>query len=236
MIGNRIVISRGSKEEAEKPFWISFSDLMSALMVLFLLVMSVALLSVTKEVNAVEVARKQRAIDIEKLLQKVKDAADLFGEISLDGQTINFGDRAYFGFDKSDISAETAAALRQFVPHVLAIAADPLGQKWFKRVVVEGYTDRNGTYLHNLNLSLQRSQRVLCVLLGDPGPNETQLNDLQKSQIRQLFLVGGYSSNSARENLAASRRIELRLEFLDFGEEREASGGTFRSEIGKCAL
>lgn len=31
------------REEGEKPFWISFSDLMSALMVLFLVAMSVAL-------------------------------------------------------------------------------------------------------------------------------------------------------------------------------------------------
>ena len=39
--------------------------------------------------------------------------------------------------------------------------------------------------------------------------------------IRRLFLVGGYSSNSARESLDASRRIELRLEF--FGMTREES-------------
>ena len=36
-----------SRDEAEKPFWISFSDLMTALMVLFLVAMAVALVSVT---------------------------------------------------------------------------------------------------------------------------------------------------------------------------------------------
>ena len=35
-----------AKEEAEKPFWISFSDLMTALMVLFLVAMAVALMVV----------------------------------------------------------------------------------------------------------------------------------------------------------------------------------------------
>ena len=36
------------REDAEKPFWISFADLMTALMVLFLVAMAVALLAVTK--------------------------------------------------------------------------------------------------------------------------------------------------------------------------------------------
>jgi len=40
-----------NKDDGERPFWISFSDLMTALMVVFLLVMSVALLAVTKDVS-----------------------------------------------------------------------------------------------------------------------------------------------------------------------------------------
>ena len=36
MLGRQLVLKRGSREEAEKPFWISFADLMTALMVLFL--------------------------------------------------------------------------------------------------------------------------------------------------------------------------------------------------------
>ena len=46
MIGIKASRRRGGKEEAEKPFWISFSDLMTALMVLFLVAMSVALIAV----------------------------------------------------------------------------------------------------------------------------------------------------------------------------------------------
>ena len=36
MFGTPIIVKRGSKDEAEKPFWISYADLMTALMVLFL--------------------------------------------------------------------------------------------------------------------------------------------------------------------------------------------------------
>ena len=53
------VVKSGGKgrDQAEKPFWISYADLMTALMVLFLVVMSVALLAVTKKITDQEVAK-----------------------------------------------------------------------------------------------------------------------------------------------------------------------------------
>ena len=64
------------------------------------------------------------------------------------------------------------------MPKILTIANDDLGKKWLKQIVVEGFTDQQGTYLFNLNLSLQRSQRVLCALLAEPLPGERSMSDL----------------------------------------------------------
>lgn len=178
MIGARVVIKRGAKEEAEKPFWISFSDLMSALMVLFLVVMSVALLAVTKRVSEAELAKAQREKDIAELLQRVQNAAQKFDGVHVEGQSINFGDRARFDFGSSRLTDEQSILLRSFVPKVLTIANDPLGKKWFKRIIVEGFTDQQGSYLFNLNLSLQRSQRVLCALMAMPTQDERELRNL----------------------------------------------------------
>jgi Membrane MotB of proton-channel complex MotA/MotB len=55
-------VKRKSKEEGEKPFWISFSDLMTALMVMFLVVMAVALLAVTSPASAFEEKKKVTSI------------------------------------------------------------------------------------------------------------------------------------------------------------------------------
>ena len=52
MIGRRIVLKRGSRDDGEKPFWISFADLMTALMVLFLVALSAALMTAQKETEA----------------------------------------------------------------------------------------------------------------------------------------------------------------------------------------
>lgn len=238
MFGQRFTISRRGRDEGEKPFWISFADLMTALMVLFLLVMSVALLAVTRTISEREQLESQRQRSIERLLDRVQKAAARQPGVRVDRNraVIDFGDRARFDTSSHTLSPEQERLLRAFVPEVLAIARDKSGRRWLKRIVVEGFTDRRGSYLYNLNLSLQRSQRVLCALMTAPGPDERAMSRSELEEIRRLFLVGGYSSNSARESLDASRRIELRLEF--FGVEEESSGPTsnFEGEFGACAL
>ncbi len=238
MLGARIVLRRGGKDEAEKPFWISFADLMTALMVLFLVVMSVALLAVTKTVTDAERAKAERERDIDSLLDMVQQAADRYPGITVDKsrRVIDFGDRARFSTGSHHLSTEQAKLLRAFVPEVLAIARDELGRRWLKRIVVEGFADQRGTYLYNLNLSMQRSQRVLCVLLAPPLPDETPMSADELEQIRELFLVGGYSFNSAKASFEESRRVELRLEFLSIGEERPSTEGIPRGNFGTCAL
>lgn len=81
MLGTRIVIKRSGKDEAEKPFWISFADLMTALMVLFLVVMGVALLAVTKNVTEREKQEEQRRKDIELIMERFTEAAKRYEEI-----------------------------------------------------------------------------------------------------------------------------------------------------------
>ena len=237
MLGNRIILRRGGRDEAEKPFWISFADLMTALMVLFLLVMSVALLAVTKSISEVEAKRVQRDAEISRLLDRIQHATARYPGVSVNRErnVIDFGDRARFDTSSYALQPDQARLLRVFVPEVLAIARDELGRKWLKRIVVEGFTDRRGTYLFNLNLSLQRSQRVLCTLLAAPATGERPMRPDEQDQIRNLFLVGGYSFNSARESLDASRRIELRLEF--FGVDEAHSGMKAPAAvIGACGV
>lgn len=228
----------GGKDEAEKPFWISYADLMSALMVLFLVAMTVGLLAVTKSVTEQERLKAQREQAIQGCMSDIGHLTADFDGVLVDAHnhTIIFGDRARFDTNSSQLSVAQASLLRAFVPRVLALAKTPSCERWFKRVAVEGFSDRRGSYLLNLNLSLQRAQRVLCVLLGSETTVEPQLTPEQKEQIRQIFIVGGYSSNSARETLEESRRIELRLEFLDLYESRPPNIEVQRGDFGMCMI
>lgn len=238
MIGSRVVLGKRAKDEGERPFWISFADLMSALMVLFLLVMSVALLAVTKNVTEAERKKAEREQEIEQLLSRIEKATKQYPGISIDKNrsVIDFGDRARFESGSSQLSGDQAQYLRAFVPEVLSIAGDELGRKWLKRIVVEGFADQRGDYLLNLNLSLQRSQRVLCVLLATPGTHERALKASELEQVRDLFLVGGYSFNSAKKSFEESRRIELRLEFFGIDEPHPKVEDIPRGNFGVCRI
>ena len=194
MLGLRLPHRRTTQDDAEKPFWISFSDMMTALMVLFLVVMTVTLLAVTHTISQAERMKTQRDAEINKLMAKIREASRDFPGITLRGNTIDFGDQARFDTDSNRLTREQAQHLRAFVPSVLKIARDPLGKKWLKRVVVEGYADQRGTYLHNLDLSMQRSERVLCALLAMPEPQEKSLTRKTACLYRSFFWWAGHRS------------------------------------------
>jgi outer membrane protein OmpA-like peptidoglycan-associated protein len=223
-----------SKDDGEKPFWISFSDLMTAMMVMFLVVMAVALLAVTSPSE-----KRQEEIEnwVKQLEQKLK--SDFPGvNYQRNRNVIDFGSQANFKFGKPDFEGSPEElqrkedSLRKFVPELLTLANDDLGKKVIKRVVVEGYTDKAGTYLSNLDLSLRRSERVLCVLLADAV--STKLSETHKRQVRELFLVGGYSFNNEKNSAEESRRVEMRIEFLGPFESRTPAPSNV--EFGKCPI
>ncbi len=227
---------RTRREEGEKPFWISFSDLLSGLMVLFLVAMTVALLAVTHEISESEREKTRREEDIREVLQRVRDMTRDFPGVTLRGQSVDFGERARFDTNSHKLSAEQARLLRQLVPKILALARDPVAGKWLKQIVVEGFADARGSYLYNLNLSLQRSERVLCALLASPAGSADALSETDQQTVRELFLVGGSSFNFQKASAEESRRIELRLEFRDLGERAPALRPRLQEGDSRCPL
>jgi outer membrane protein OmpA-like peptidoglycan-associated protein len=301
----RINIKRGNRDQEEKPFWISFADLMTSLMVLFLVSLSVALLKAQQDTarakkaeEAATVAQKElrseqeklrdalaklerqererdtrreeRAGDIaachqqlETIIARFNDGGDQGVRLDRARNVIDFGSRAEFEPGRHELRLEQAKALRDFSNRLVEVLDEELGvcRRWLRRVVVEGFTDNTGTYLYNLNLSLNRSQRVMCVLLSgeyatlrtvpkspepalftgapqrpvevaqrvEPLPPEQQL------LVKQLFLVGGYSSNSLKATPNESRRIELRIEFYQVDDER-VSLAPARGDTGRCSI
>lgn len=226
---------RGNREEGEKPFWISFSDLMTALMVLFLVALTVALLAITHDISEAERQKDEQEAEIADLLARVREHVRQFPGVKLHGTVIDFGDRARFETDSHRLSEAQAALLRRFVPAILDLARQPLGEKWLKRLVVEGFADARGGYLHNLDLSLRRSERVLCALLLPAGGPDA-LADADRQLVRELFLVSGASFNALKASPEESRRIELRLEFRQIDEPPARRADTAADGELRCPL
>jgi outer membrane protein OmpA-like peptidoglycan-associated protein len=236
VIGLRTQPRRPARDQAEKPFWISFSDLMTALMVLFLVAMAVALMAVTQGLQRVEAEKlaRQEAIKACMADMSALAAKPEFHGIRVRENSIEFGALAEFERRGHDLTAERRAFLRRFVPQMVEVARGGHCGPWLKRVVVEGFASQEGSYLYNLNLSLQRSQRVLCVLLDGQSPDAPSKED--RRTIRKLFLVGGSSFNALKESAEESRRVELKMEFRELGEKQDATPEIPWDEDPKCPL
>ncbi|MDD0838754.1 flagellar motor protein MotB [Curvibacter sp. HBC61] len=223
--GVRLPVPKRGREEGEKPFWISFSDLMSALMVLFLVAMSVALLTVTEGITDIERQERERNDAIAKLMAEVGKLSlqKEFEGVRVIGNTIDFGTRGRFEREgQNTLSAQQRDLLRQFTPELLSkLRESDAGKLWFKRAVVEGYASQTGKYLFNLNLSLERSERVICELLRAPVAGEPVMSDEDRKLVATKFFVGGASFNSLRATAEDSRRIEFKLEFKTRQERSE---------------
>ena len=225
MLGNRYSKKPRSKDDGEKPFWISFADLMTALMTLFLVVMAVSLMVVTKKINEATQAENQRSSEILDSCTSIQNDAALINKIiavDCKDNRINFGEAGRFGHNDYRLNAAGVEALNTLVPIVLNAANSENGKKWFKQIVIEGFTDTDGSYLYNLNLSLRRSEWVMCNLLDPKFSQGLSLTEAQKNQVKQLFLAGGVSFNSAKDSKEASRRVELRMQFYGLKEKENA--------------
>jgi outer membrane protein OmpA-like peptidoglycan-associated protein len=225
MFSGRTAATPRLKSEGEKPFWISYADLMTALMILFLVVMVASLVMMTKRIASAEQGEKARASDIANLCRQLQDkAGKLNRNIVVDcrDNRINFGEAGRFGYNDYKLGADGQRALREVVPLVIEAASSEEGKKWFKQILIEGFTDTDGSYLYNLHLSLQRSEWVMCSILDDRMSASSGFNTAQKQLVREFFLAGGVSFNNAKDSKEASRRVELRLQFYGLKDPTSA--------------
>lgn len=227
--------SRTNRDEGERPFWISYADLMTALMVLFLVVMVTSLSQISSNSPPTEVQvpeptpvqshvttdialREQEIGGICEQLASQTAAANPNVVVDCTLKRISFGELGRFRTGEYTLNDPGQAALTDTLHQLLVTANSPLGKKWLKQVVIEGFTDTDGSYLYNLNLSLKRSEWVMCMILGHAGSQPINLSPEEKHQVKRLFLAGGVSFNNIRDSKDASRRVELRLQFYGIGE------------------
>ncbi len=233
---SRAISRRRAKEEGEKPFWISYADLMTAMMMLFFVVMAVSLIVITNPGPEQDHEKRVR-----NLCEEIKRAAEGVKDVTVDCLTnrINFGPQAFFATGRFELSGDTKLKLREVVPLVISVANKNPDSKLLRRVVIEGYASRSGSYLLNLQLSMRRAEEVLCSLFEGTRQNERALTLSEKQVVRDLFLVGGYSFNDAGNKTdQEAQRVEFRLEFLGYRDgsiaARPAETGADPESFGTC--
>jgi len=208
---------------------------MSALMVLFLVVMAVTLISVTQSIDAATRATIERSAAISRLMQMIAQDPKSVG-VGVDQQNfrIDLGKEVRFESGSYTISATAGQFLRSYIPVLLRAKDTEEGRRWMRSVVVEGFTDEDGTYLYNLQLSLERSRSVVCSLFQSSGAADG-LTPEQLRKVQELFLVGGYSFNSIKTDKAESRRVEFKIDFWGLDERVPKASDVLKGkEFGRC--
>jgi len=225
---NQRPIKKSHKDEGEKPFWISYSDLMTACMTLFLVVMAVTIVMLKKKYETQDAAQQARESTISACASDLQAIASqrFPGQARIeyskgDAIRIDLGSIVKFNDGKYAIDREASTFLREYIPTVLQTVKNNQCKKYFRRVIVEGYTSKTGDYMTNLRLSLERSKEVVCVLSRTNSDGTGGLSADDKNQIKSLFLVGGFSFNSQKKSDEESRRAELKLEFWQLGDDKK---------------
>ncbi|MBF0446288.1 MAG: OmpA family protein [Magnetococcales bacterium] len=224
-----IPITRKKIETTENPFWISYADLMTALVILFLVIMSISIVAISSRPI---VEKQERDSDIATIfdnLERLAQAKKLELQINRINHTISFGKKARFDSESFQLSTEAQAQLRAFVPIMLEVKDTPHGKLWLKQIHIQGFTDETGSYLYNVHLSLKRAEAVICALLSG------KLSKKHEQQLQQLLIIDGASITGIKGSYEESRRVEVSLEFRQPGDTSQP-GPLPDMPLGYCVI
>ena len=200
----------------------SFTDLMTSLAVIFILLLCASLNNAQREG---ETTRNSILAEVQKELKNFvsggievrSDPKDPLGLLVLVPE-----DLLAFPLDRADISAGGAAFLRAFVPTLARTVCSPRFAREINSIVVEGHTDSSGTAQHNWDLSQKRSMSVVRTSLSVLGTRDM---DEERSAFLRLLSASGRGSAelvngpTGEENAAMSRRVVFKIRVRSFEQK-----------------
>ena len=200
----------------------SFTDLMTSLAVIFILLLCASLNNAQQEaqttINSV-LAEMQRELKefVSGGIEVKSDPKDPLGLLILVPE-----DLLAFPLDRADISPNGELFLRAFIPKLSKIVCTQRFAKEINSIVVEGHTDSSGTAQHNWDLSQKRSMSVVRTSLGVLNMSDTE--EEKMSFLRLLSASGRGSaelvtSPAGEENAALSRRVVFKIRVRSFEQK-----------------
>lgn len=226
---DRLFSRRSNKVDEENPYWMSFSDLMSGLLVIFILAAVALIIELTQksekidasieELKKAEQARQNILIDIKEELAK----QNIHVEIAENDTVLRIPDST-LSFESAK---DTLPQDKQTQQNVRAIGialheAITANERWkyLDTVFIEGHTDSDGIWYRgkgNWGLSTDRAVSI-WKLWQTEIPVEPSLNELKNFDGKLLFSVSGYAdtrrvdlTEDTEEQRAKNRRIDIRF-------------------------
>lgn len=221
--------------DEENPYWMSFSDVMSALLIIFILA-SVVLIMELMEINA-ELEQQRQSFEIEvQELQKAEEvrrtilheSAELLNKrgirvtvsendtvLSIPNDILGFGTAVY------EVSSSYQATALEIGDVLNTVIRKDNRIEYIDTIFVEGHTDNRPLrgFMGKGSWGLSSFRAIsLWQLWSEFLPEHSSLIDLKNKDNQPLFSVSGYGSTrptterqDTEEELSQNRRIDIRF-------------------------
>lgn len=211
-------ITTYQEEEPQNPFALSIGDLMAALLLIFILLLSSTLLRLQDEFeNKTQIAERYTAIkeDIynQLMIEFKEDLEKWNAYIDPDELIFRFKEPdILFGINQYKVKPEFETILKEFFPRYITVLSKPEFKENIEEIRIEGHTDNSGSYFHNMELSQNRTRSVLTYVL------ENTLDEtIDKKWVQLNLTANGLSyskpiaDNETESGRALNRRVEFRI-------------------------
>ncbi len=201
--------------ESNEENWISVSDLMAGLMIVFLFIAIAYITGIGQQQAKLE---KTICTEIKETLQDVVSKEKI--EICDDGIVVRFKeDESNFDLGQSTLKPEFKRILQEFFPRYLVILEKY--QTEIDEVRIEGHTDDIGrkglktkldNYIYNIELSQDRTRSVLRYIFGLPASGQYEewlITNMTANGLSHSKPI--YQKETNNINRGESRRVEFKI-------------------------
>lgn len=201
----RLANNDTNTESESDAHWMSVSDLMAGLMLLFVLSLSVVLYQVK---DRIEEQQRLRIIFIQAVQQKL-EANGIDVEVDAVSGDFSLSEKVLFDMNSSELTAQGRQTVHNFVSifsREIFKNTDIASQ--IKRVLIEGHSSSSGLYLTNMHLSIQRASSVMVAIHQSEYANKQDF-------LSRLSVVGrGFNDANHLQDSFIDRKVTFRIEFV----------------------
>jgi len=236
-----IVDDLHEEEGQESNIWLSIGDLMSGLLLVFVLLFVVLLFqldearerALRKAEEAGQAQARAESLweelkDMIRVTQEtrqnirnlIKDLEERFEAVKVNPETgdVSIEEAILFDENKTFLKPDGQRFLREFVGDYSGILFSNASYEGeIARIVIEGHASSKGDREHNMDLSVRRALSVMQFIFELEGDGRVP----EGEKLIRKILVGGRGESDADQEIddPADRKVLFRLQFQPFNEE-----------------
>lgn len=197
-------------------FWVSFSDVATALMMVFILLVVLQLeetsalskLGITPSQRAATIKMKEYLLKRQQLIERLNAKFDKDGGIDKETGTFTIKANLLFPKDKWVLNPGIKPDLSRMVGKYAAEVLSPEFRDSIAQIDIEGHADNDAIpgldpYLSNLELTQNRARAVAAFVVSDPSC----MNETLRKQFKRVLSVNGRSSEQLIYKDPVTKRI-----------------------------